>query len=62
MSIEFDTYSDVCDVYYSLIFITVFLSSVVLPMYFFFTEGKNNYVLKVCLTDIKRVCDIYFFI
>lgn len=61
MSIEFNTYSDVCDVYYSLIFITVFLSSVVLPMYFF-TEGKNKYVLKVCLTDIKRVCDIYFFI
>lgn len=61
MSIEFNTYSDVCDVYYSLIFITVFLSSVVLQMYFF-TEGKNKYVLKVCLTDIKRVCDIYFFI
>lgn len=43
-----------CDVYYSLIFITVFLSSVVLLMYFFYRR-KNKYVLKVCLTDINRV-------
>lgn len=62
MFIEFNIYSDVCDVYYSLIFIIVFLSFVVLSMYFFFIEGKNNYVFKVCLIDIKRVCDIYFFI
>lgn len=61
MFIEFNIYSDVCDVYYSLIFIIVFLSFVVLSMYFFFIEGKN-YVFKVCLIDIKRVCDIYFFI
>lgn len=41
MSIEFNTYSDVCDVYYSLIFITVFLSSVVLLMYFFYRRKKQ---------------------
>lgn len=46
MSIEFNTYSDVCDVYYSLIFITVFLSSVVLPMYFFLPKEKTTMCLK----------------
>lgn len=46
VSIEFNTYSDVCDVYYSLIFITVFLSSVVLPMYFFLPKEKTTMCLK----------------
>lgn len=46
MSIEFNTYSDVCDVY-SLIFITVFLSSVVLPMYFFLPKEKT-----LCLKSV----------
>lgn len=46
MSIEFNTYSDVCDVYYSLIFITVFLSSVVLLVYFFLPKEKTTMCLK----------------
>lgn len=51
-----------CDVYYILIFITVFFVKFCSAADVLFYRRKNKYVLKVCLTDIKRVCDIYFFI